>query len=81
MLSLPTASVPGVDRGVPRIRARATQRQRTAAGLGEAMASALPRPPPKPVWSMMLETVWVCPAPGLEGDGAARARPSHCRRP
>jgi hypothetical protein len=74
MLSLPTASVPGVDRsdpeylfvpdsiGIPQVLAR-------------LKVPACPPLPPELAWSaMILETIWGCPAPGLEGDGAARAR-------
>src|ERR1700730_8501620 len=74
MLSLPTASEPGVDRsdpeylfvpdsiGIPPVLAR-------------LKVPACPPLPPELAWSAMtLETIWGCPAPGLKGDGAARAR-------
>src|ERR1700730_4191674 len=70
MLSLPTASVPGVDRsdpedlfvpdsiGIPQVLAR-------------LKVPACPPLPPELAWSaMILETIWGWPAPGLEGDVA-----------
>jgi hypothetical protein len=43
--------------------------------LARLKVPACPPLPPELAWSaMILETIWGCPAPGLEGDGAARAR-------